>query len=80
MSSDKKVHLCRLKRMSLEAYRGTCRRTTGKACILVLALERKPRVLVLVLAMVRKGEEEGQGRAEKVLNNRKNGRNESGMV
>ena len=92
MSSDKIVQLSQPWRMSLEVYRGTSRRTGGKACVLVFVLVlalvqelllvpvelREPWKMVLL--MVRKEEEEGQGGAEGVLNSRNNSRNGSGVV
>ena len=66
MASDKRSHLSQPQRMSLEAYRGTGRRTTGKACILGLTLvQGQP----LELSMGRKGEEERQGGAEEFVKN-----------
>ena len=92
MSSDKKVHLCRLKRMSLEAYRGTCRNTTGRACVhlpvlvpvLVLALVPEPPVVVgqegPLKMVVRKVETGFPGGAGKDLNRKNNSGNGSSMV
>ena len=81
--------------MSLEAYRGTCRKTTGKACalvlvpVLVIALVQElllvPVVELegprkMVLSVVRKGEAEGHGEAGEGLNSKNNSGNGAGMV
>ena len=88
MASDKRGHLCQPKRMSLEVCRGTCRRTTGKACKLVL-VHREPLLVPvveleeprkMVFPVVEKGETEGQGGAEEGLEDKNNSRTGSGMV
>ena len=76
--------------MSLEVCRGTCRRTTGKACKLVLVLLHRELLLVpvvelegprkMVFPVVEKGETEGQGGAEEGLEDKNNSRTGSGMV
>ena len=83
MSSDKKFHLCQLWRMSLEVYQGTGRRTTGKSCMLVLALgQERPEQGTPLKMVVRRGETRVpvSGGAGGVVNSRNNSRNGSGMV
>ena len=86
MSSDKKFHLCRLWRMSLEVYQGTGRRTTGKACILGLALvqglqlEAVVELRKMVETMVRQSETESQGEVGEVVRSQSGRGNESSMV